>query len=65
MSIARFPGMMWEDVTKTFLVNFSHQFPYLSAGSGYALLALAWPSHAFTVTPQVNFTLFLVRWSLF
>mmetsp|Transcript_37263 Transcript_37263/g.82893 ORF Transcript_37263/g.82893 Transcript_37263/m.82893 type:complete len:1238 (-) Transcript_37263:319-4032(-) len=52
VSIARFPGLMWENQTKTFMVTYNHQFPYLPAGSGFAMLSLGWASTAFTVTAE-------------
>mmetsp|Transcript_12031 Transcript_12031/g.32890 ORF Transcript_12031/g.32890 Transcript_12031/m.32890 type:complete len:716 (+) Transcript_12031:2304-4451(+) len=50
VSIERFPGITWEPESRVFQVEYSHDVPYSSANSGYALLALNWPSHAFTVS---------------
>ncbi|GFH13517.1 uncharacterized protein HaLaN_09417 [Haematococcus lacustris] len=50
VAMARLPGLLWDEITKAFKVAYSPQTRYHSPGAGYALLALAWPAHAFTVT---------------
>lgn len=45
--------MVWDSAAKILKLQFTHDAEsYQQAGSGYALLALAWPSHAFTMTPD-------------
>ncbi len=47
--INRLPSLMWEGAARAFQVNYSHNFSYVCAGGGYAMLSLAWASSAFTV----------------
>lgn len=47
----RFPGITWDDASSNFRLTYDVSHPYVGAGSGYGLLALAWPSAAFVVLP--------------
>eukprot|EP00955_Chlamydomonas_euryale_P009153 97929-Chlamydomonas_euryale.AAC.1 len=47
--IVRFPGMSWLSDDKLFHLEYSATEDYSVAGSGYAMLALAWPGVAFTL----------------
>ena len=43
VSIACFPGMIWDANAKKIALQYlSDDVPYISAGSGFALLSMAW-----------------------
>ena len=43
VSIAAFPGMIWDSKAKKIALKYlSDDVPYMCAGSGFALLSMAW-----------------------